>query len=89
MSGNVENTMRRNAVQVRILYTQGCANTPPTVRLLENIAQELNIPVDIQMVVVDTPEHAQEFRFLGSPTVRIGGSDIDPSARGSLGFGLT
>ena len=62
---------------------------PPTVRLVKNVAEELNISVNIEMVAVGTQKQAEELRFLGSPTVQIGGIDIEPSARESLAFGLT
>ena len=34
-------------------------------------------------------EQAQHERFLGSPTVRVGGVDVDPDAEGRLDYGLT
>jgi hypothetical protein len=77
------------AVQIRVLYSEGCASTPPTVELVKNVAQELNIPVNMKIVMVGTQEQARELRFLGSPTVQIEGFDIEPSARDSLAFGLT
>ena len=77
------------AVQIRVLYSEGCASTPPTVELVKKIAQDVNIPVDIEMVSVGTQEQARELHFLGSPTVQIEGSDIESSARDSLAFGLT
>ncbi|MGB6063306.1 MAG: hypothetical protein WBG50_00760 [Desulfomonilaceae bacterium] len=76
-------------VQIRILYSEGCAGTPPTVEMVKNIAQELNIPINIETVIVETEEQALELRFLGSPTVQIEGVDIEPSALDSLAFGLT
>jgi len=76
-------------IRVRILCSEGCANTPPTVELVKNVAQDLNISVNIEMVTVGTQEQARELRFLGSPTVHIDGLDIEPSARDSVAFGLT
>lgn len=76
-------------VRVRILYSEGCANTSPTVDVVKNVAQDLNIPVNIEMVMVGAQEQARELRFLGSPTVQIEGFDIEPSARASVAFGLT
>jgi len=77
------------AAQIRVLYSEGCASTPPTVELVKNIAQDLNIPIRVEMVIVGTQEQARELHFLGSPTVQIEGFDIEPSARDSLAFGLT
>lgn len=76
-------------VRVRILYVEGCANTSPTVDVVKNAAQDLNIQVNIEMVMIATQEQAHELRFLGSPTVQIEGFDIELSARDSVVFGLT
>ena len=77
------------SVEIKILGSEGCANTPPTVELVKSVAQNLDIPVNIEMVMVGTQEQARQLRFLGSPTVQIEGLDIEPSARDSLAFGLT
>ncbi len=76
-------------VQIRILCSAGCPNTPPTVELVKRVARSLNIPVNIVTVIVDTQEEARKLRFLGSPTVQINGVDIEPSAQKSVAFGLT
>jgi len=57
--------------------------------LVKNIAQDLNVSINIKMIMVGTQEQAQELRFLGSPTVQVNGLDIELSARSSLAFGLT
>ncbi len=76
-------------VRVQILYSEGCANASPTVQLVRSIAKDLNIAINIEMVKVGTQEQAEELRFLGSPTVRIDGLDIEPSAIDAPAFGLT
>lgn len=81
--------VENRAVEIKILGSEGCANTLPTVELVKNVAHDLNIPINIELVVVSTQEQARELRFLGSPTVRIGGFDIEETARDSLAFGLT
>jgi hypothetical protein len=77
------------AVQIIVFHSEECASTPPTIELVKRIAQDLDIQVNIQTVLIDTEEQARELRFLGSPTVRVEGVDIEPSARDSLAFGLT
>lgn len=77
------------SIQVEILHSRGCANTSPTADLVKDIAKDLHISIDIVMVVVDTEEQANRLRFLGSPTVRIDGVDIEPSTQDAHAFGLT
>ncbi len=76
------------SVNVRVLYIKDCANTPPTVRLIERVAQDMGIPVQIDEVSVTSQEQAEALRFLGSPTVQIDGQDIDPAARHLSDFGI-
>jgi hypothetical protein len=77
------------ALDVRILYTEGCANTPQTVRRVQDVAKEMGIAIQVDKVLVTTQNQANELRFLGSPTVQIDGQDIDPAARKADAFGFT
>ncbi len=77
------------SVKIRIFCSAGCSNTPPTVELVKKVAHALNIPFDLETVMVDTQEEARKLRFLGSPTVQIDGLDIEHLAQESLAFGLT
>lgn len=43
-------------------------------------------PVDI--IDVETPEEAVESKFLGSPTIRINGLDVDKNARDRTDYSL-
>ncbi|HOI94549.1 MAG TPA: hypothetical protein PK250_07570 [Syntrophobacter fumaroxidans] len=76
------------SVQVRVLYSQGCPNAAPVFDLVGRMANEIGTQVSIERVLVSSQEQAVELRLLGSPTVQIDGEDIDPSARGSMAFGI-
>jgi hypothetical protein len=38
---------------------------------------------------VETPQEAEVERFLGSPTVRVDGADVDPAAAARADYGMT
>ena len=76
-------------LDVRILYTEGCANTPQTVQRVQDVAQDMGIAIEIDEVLVTTQDQADELRFPGSPTVQVNGQDIDPAARTASAFGFT
>ena len=76
-------------ITVRVLYTTGCANTAPTIALIEAVAAELEIGMELSKVVINTPEQARANSLYGSPTVQVNGMDIEVAARGSQTFGLT
>jgi hypothetical protein len=76
-------------VDVRLLYTAGCVGTPATVDLINSVAAEMGIQVRLERILVQSPEQANELRFLGSPTVQVNGLDIDPAARDNTNYGFT
>jgi 3-keto-L-gulonate-6-phosphate decarboxylase len=76
-------------LQIRILYTAGCANTPQTIQRVREVARAMGIPIQIDRIQVTTQDQANELRFLGSPTVQVNGRDIDPAAREVQTFGFT
>ncbi len=79
----------RKAVGVRILYMDGCAATPTTVSLIQEVAVALGISISLERTRIETEAQAVAMRFLGSPTVQVNGQDIEPEARACLDFGLT
>jgi len=65
---------------VEILVFAGCPNAEPARELVAHVARELAIEPEIRVVVVPDAEAAQGLRFLGSPSVRVDGRDIEPGA---------
>jgi hypothetical protein len=76
-------------LDVQILYTAGCANTPQTVQCVRDVAQDMGIAIQVNQVLVASQDEADALHFLGSPTVQINGQDIDPAARAATTFGFT
>ena len=65
---------------VEILYFEGCPNHEPARALVERLSRELAVDPEIRMVEVPDAEAALRLRFLGSPTVRVDGHDVEPGA---------
>ncbi len=76
-------------VKVQVLYSDGCLRTPLTVERVQEVSQKLGIRIDLTMVQINTFDEIMEWNFSGSPTVRVNGIDIDPSARGASFGGFT
>ena len=74
--------------RVEILTVAGCPNVAPAVALVERLAAELVVPLDLNVIEVSDPRDAQDRRFLGSPTVRVDGADVEPGASERTGFAL-
>jgi len=78
--------MRRPRVE--ILYFDGCPNHEAARVLVERVAAELQVEPEIDLVEVPDADAAAQLRFLGSPTVRVNGHDVEPGAeeRGDFVF---
>ena len=63
---------------VEILYFDGCPNHHPAIALVERVSNELGITPEVRLVNVPDAETAERTRFLGSPTIRVEGRDVDP-----------
>lgn len=73
-----EQTRTGDGPLVEILYFDGCPNHHPSIALVERVAAELGIDPELRLVNVPDAETAQKVRFLGSPTIRVAGRDVDP-----------
>jgi hypothetical protein len=73
---------------VEILYFEGCPNHEGARALVERVAAELRVEPEIDLVDVPDADAATRLRFLGSPTVRVDGRDVEPGAeeRGDFVF---
>jgi hypothetical protein len=79
--------MRRPRVE--ILYFAGCPNHEPVRELVEQVADELRIDAEIRLLEVADPDAAVALRFVGSPTVRVDGVDVEPGAEERRDFALS
>ena len=67
---------------VEILYFEGCPNHHGACKLVQRLANELGIECEVRLIDVQTAADAQKLRFLGSPTIRVNGCDVEPDADG-------
>jgi hypothetical protein len=64
-------------------------NTERAVALIKEYAKNIDVDINIQRVLVKTDQDVQRHKFIGSPTVRINGLDIDRNARSATQYGFT
>jgi hypothetical protein len=74
--------------RVEILHVGGCPHHEPARARVERLARELRIEPEIRLIEVVDPQAAVALRFLGSPTVRIEGVDVEPGAEARRDFAL-
>ncbi len=73
---------------IEVLYFEGCPNLEPTLSLANEVLSELGLSGEVREVEVRTPEDAERLRFLGSPSVRVNGRDIEPGAEDRTEYAL-
>jgi copper chaperone CopZ len=75
-------------MKIEILYFDECPNHGPTLERVREVLLQEGQAAEVVEVNVRDEVTATSVGFLGSPTVRINGVDIEPSARFSKDFGL-
>lgn len=71
---------------VEILAFDGCPNRDRAIALVEAIVADADVDAKVRVIAVPDAEAAQRTRFLGSPTIRVNGRDIEPGADGRCDF---
>lgn len=73
---------------IEVLYFDGCPNHEALLPRLRELLAQANVSTAIQLRKVPDDEAAQHERFLGSPTVRVNGRDVEPDAEHRTDYGL-
>jgi hypothetical protein len=74
---------------IEILYFDGCPNHDGLAAHIRSLMAEREIGVPIALRRIDSDRQAEAEHFLGSPTIRVNGVDIDPTAPTDRSYGLT
>ena len=75
-------------MKVEVLYFSGCPNHLPAVdRVREILAQEGTAAEMVEVEVKDAAT-AQRVGFLGSPSIRVDGQDVESAVREVRTFGM-
>lgn len=81
MSTRVENSAQREGSRlVELLYFGGCPNHLAARAIVKRVIAEMDVEAELMLVKVPDAEAAARERFLGSPTIRVDGIDIEPGA---------
>jgi hypothetical protein len=76
------------SVNVEVLYFDGCPNHEELLPRLRELMRRAGVSAEIELRAITNDETAQRERFLGSPTVRVDGRDVEPDADRRADFGM-
>jgi hypothetical protein len=65
-------------VRVSFLYYEECPSHELALERLREVMAEEGIRGEVEVFKVETEDEARQLRFVGSPTIRVDGRDIDP-----------
>ncbi len=75
-------------MKIEVLYFDGCPNHEQLLPRLHELLAWAEVSSAVELVNVPDDAAAQRARFLGSPTLRIDGRDVEPGAELRTDFGL-
>lgn len=64
-------------VHISILARKDCDNRGMAVAIVERVVAETGVPAEVEVIDVTTMAQAKRLGFVGSPTVRVAGRDVD------------
>jgi hypothetical protein len=65
---------------VEVLTFQGCPHREAAIALVERVGKQLANNAEVRVIEVPDQHAAEQIRFLGSPSIRVDGHDIEPGA---------
>lgn len=76
-------------MKVEVLYFDGCPNHDATVELVNQVLKEEGVTAaEVLAVPVPDEETARSIGFLGSPSIRVNGLDVEAAARSARDYGM-
>jgi hypothetical protein len=69
-------------MRIEVLYFEGCPNYLPAIDRLRTVLQQEGLTAEVSEVEVKDDIAAKALKFIGSPTIRVNGLDIEAGSRG-------
>ena len=79
---------KEKSMRVEVLYFPGCPNHFPAVARVREVLSQEGTPAVLIEVEVNDAATALQVGFLGSPSIRVDGQDVEPAVREANNFGM-
>lgn len=73
---------------VDVLYIEGAPGLDETLAVVREAMAERGAALSLRMIKIESQEQALRERFLGSPSVRVRGRDVEAFRQNDLRFGF-
>lgn len=75
-------------MRIELLYFDGCPGYAELRERLPRLLEEVDVDAEIEERRIDSEHAARREHFLGSPTTRVDGNDVEPGAGARHDYGL-
>lgn len=75
-------------LKIQLLHTEACHSYQEALVGIKEALKELGLSAELEVILLDSPEKARAYKFLGSPTIKIDGIDLEPELEASANFSL-
>jgi hypothetical protein len=75
-------------MKIEVVYFDGCPNRKTALERVRQVLAEEGLSAEVLEVNVSEPSIAQRVGFLGSPSIRVNGLDVEPEARMERAYGM-
>lgn len=75
-------------MKIEVLYVPNCPNHAVALERLREVLSSESFQKHVNEVLVKDADVAQSLKFLGSPTIRINGRDVEAQSEKAAAFGL-
>lgn len=79
---------KRKMVEVSILFIKGCPGCIYIAKYVKDIIADEAIDAEINLIQIDNNEDARQLHFIGSPTVRVNGMDVETGFSHTKDYGI-
>ncbi|MDM7461860.1 MAG: hypothetical protein P3X24_009485 [bacterium] len=65
-------------MRIELLYYPECPSHERALELIHEALAQEGVSAEVAVVRIDTQTQAEQYRFIGSPTIRIDGRELQP-----------
>jgi hypothetical protein len=87
-AGTITEDPMSDHILIEVLFAPGCGSREVTLLMINKLTQEQGMKVDLTETTICSMPEAKTAKFLGSPSIRINGIDIEPESIGKTDYGF-
>lgn len=65
-------------MKVQLLYYPDCPSHERAIELVYEALQAEGVQAEVETICIETDQEAEQYRFIGSPTIRFNSVEVDP-----------